>query len=184
MEDNTNIVTVEPVETNKDLKQFIYLPSQIYKGDSIWVPPMWSSEYKEYRDKKNAVLAHSHYQLYLAFMNGKAVGRIIVYIDFNFNNFYKTQTGFFGAFESIDNPVAGESLLQKAESWLSSKGMTSVRGPIDPVAEKWGFVIDGYEQDQILRIWRIRLQETVAEIAGEGEIHPSFSGWKLVERDQ
>jgi hypothetical protein len=41
-----------------------------------------------------------------------------------------------------------------------------------------------FEQDQKLRIWRIRLQETVAEIAGEEGKHPSFSGWKLVERDQ
>jgi hypothetical protein len=41
-----------------------------------------------------------------------------------------------------------------------------------------------FEQDQILRIWRIRLQETVAEIAGEDETHPSFSGWKVIERDQ
>jgi len=27
--------------------------------------------------------------------------------------------------------------------------MISIRGPIDPVAEKWGFVIDGYDKDQI-----------------------------------
>jgi hypothetical protein len=41
-----------------------------------------------------------------------------------------------------------------------------------------------YEQDQVLRIWRIRLGETVAEITGEAEKHPSFSGWILIERDQ
>jgi hypothetical protein len=41
-----------------------------------------------------------------------------------------------------------------------------------------------YEQDQILRIWRIRLEETVAEITGEEDKHPSFSGWILIERDQ
>jgi hypothetical protein len=41
-----------------------------------------------------------------------------------------------------------------------------------------------YEQDQKLMIWRIRLQETVAEITGEDEKHPSFSGWILIERDQ
>jgi hypothetical protein len=41
-----------------------------------------------------------------------------------------------------------------------------------------------YEQDQFLRIWRIRLGETVAEITGEEEIHPSFSGWILIEKDQ
>ncbi|MCK5152801.1 MAG: hypothetical protein KAQ93_00455 [Spirochaetales bacterium] len=144
-----NSVTIKPVITNKDLKKFIYLPLQIYEADSVWVPPMWSSEYKEYRDKKNAVLEHSDYQLFLAYIDERVVGRVIVYIDYNFNKFYKTQTGFFGAFESVNNPDVGASLLQKAEKWLADKSMTSVRGPIDPVAEKWGFVIDGYDQDQI-----------------------------------
>ena len=41
-----------------------------------------------------------------------------------------------------------------------------------------------YEQDQVLRIWQIRLQETVAEITGEEDQHPSFSGWIIIEREQ
>jgi GNAT superfamily N-acetyltransferase len=144
-----NRVTVKSVKNNRDLKKFIYLPLKIYEDDSVWVPPMWSSEYKEYRDGKNAVLAHSDYQLFLAYLDGKTVGRIIVYIDYNFNKFYETQTGFFGAFESINDPDVAKSLLQKAETWLAEKGMISVRGPIDPVAEKWGFVSEGFEKDQI-----------------------------------
>lgn len=144
-----NKISIKTVKKNIELKQFIYLPLQIYKGDSVWVPPMWSSEYTEYRDNKNAVLAHSDYQLFLAYVDERVSGRIIVYIDHNFNKFYKTQTGFFGAFESVNNPSVGEALLQEAETWLAGKGMNTVRGPIDPVAEKWGLVIDGYDQDQI-----------------------------------
>ena len=41
-----------------------------------------------------------------------------------------------------------------------------------------------YEQDQVLRIWQVRLLETVAEVIGEEEIHPSFSGWITIERDR
>jgi hypothetical protein len=41
-----------------------------------------------------------------------------------------------------------------------------------------------YEQDSILNIWQVRLQETIAEIAGEDNSFPSFSGWTIVERDQ
>ena len=117
-----NRIIIKSVKTNNDLKQFVYLPKQIYKGDSVWIPPLWFSEYKEYRDKKNAVLEHSDYELFLAFINGNPVGRIIVYIDYNFNKFYKTQTGFFGAFESINNSAVGESLLKEAETWLAEKG--------------------------------------------------------------
>jgi hypothetical protein len=41
-----------------------------------------------------------------------------------------------------------------------------------------------YEQDQVLRIWQVRLLETVAEVIGEEGIHPSFSGWITIERDR
>jgi hypothetical protein len=41
-----------------------------------------------------------------------------------------------------------------------------------------------FEQDQILKIWRIRLQEIVAEIPGDEENPTSFAGWILIERIQ
>lgn len=41
-----------------------------------------------------------------------------------------------------------------------------------------------YTQDQALKIWRVRLQETVAEITGDEDRHPTYSGWILVEGEQ
>jgi hypothetical protein len=41
-----------------------------------------------------------------------------------------------------------------------------------------------YEQDQALKLWRIRLGETVAEITAEEESRPSFSGWIEIDRSQ
>jgi Tol biopolymer transport system component len=41
-----------------------------------------------------------------------------------------------------------------------------------------------YEQDQILKIWQLRLLETIAEITGEEGSFPSFAGWIFIEGDQ
>ena len=41
-----------------------------------------------------------------------------------------------------------------------------------------------FEQEQVLKIWRVRLQEAVAEVAGEENKFPSFAGWIFKERDQ
>jgi WD40 repeat protein len=41
-----------------------------------------------------------------------------------------------------------------------------------------------FEQEQVLKIWRVRLQEIVAEIAGKDDKHPSFAGWIFIERNQ
>jgi len=51
---------------------------------------------------------------------------------------------FFGAFDCIDDPAAGAILVETAEKWAIEKGMDTIRGPIHPVAENWGFVYDGY----------------------------------------
>lgn len=150
MENSIHGLKTIPVRTKKEFKEFVYLPLKIYKNDPVWVPPLWSEEYSEYRRGENAVLAHSDYQLFLAVRDNKTVGRVIVYIDYNFNKFYQSKTGFFGAFECSEDFYAGEALLEKTEQWLTGKGMDTIRGPIDPVAEKWGFVVDGYDMDQVL----------------------------------
>ena len=71
--------------------------------------------------------------------------RTIAYIDHNFNRFYQTKIGFFGAFECIDDAGAASLLISAAEDWLAAHGMDAVRGPIHPVAENWGFVYQGYD---------------------------------------
>jgi hypothetical protein len=41
-----------------------------------------------------------------------------------------------------------------------------------------------YTQNLGLKVWRVRLQETVAEITGEEDRQPTYSGWIVVESDQ
>jgi hypothetical protein len=81
--------------------------------------------------------------------NGNAVGRTLAYIDFNHNKYYNTAIGFFGAFECIDNELAANLLVNAAENWLKAKGMHTIRGPIHPVAENWGFLLEDYDTPPI-----------------------------------
>jgi GNAT superfamily N-acetyltransferase len=64
-------------------------------------------------------------------------------VDRSFNDFYKSATGFFGSFESEDAEAA-DALLAETEAWLASRGMNAVRGPINPVSECWGFLLEGH----------------------------------------
>ncbi len=34
------MIKIKPVETKKELKQFIMLPFELYKNDPNWVPPL------------------------------------------------------------------------------------------------------------------------------------------------
>ncbi|MBN1623452.1 MAG: hypothetical protein JW903_03705 [Clostridia bacterium] len=134
------------VTTKKHMKDFVRLPARLHSKSPYYVPPMWMDENNAYYGKKNPILSNSDFVLFLVYDEKQnAIGRTIVYIDFNHNKFYKAKIGFFGAFECIDDSNAADMLIEAAEEWVLQRGMSSLRGPIHPVAENWGFVLDGYD---------------------------------------
>lgn len=140
---------IRKVGTRKELRSFIDLPRRLYRNDPYWVPPLWKEERSEYGRGKNVILSHSDYILFIALHEGRVAGRAVAYVDHNFNNFYRSSIGFFGSFECIDNFDLARALLTRVEDWLQDQGMSSVRGPINPVAESWGFLYSGFDSSPI-----------------------------------
>jgi ribosomal protein S18 acetylase RimI-like enzyme len=138
-------LTVREVRTAADMRRFVFLPRELYRDDPNWAPPIWADERRAYTARKNAVLSHSDFTLLLAVEEGRVAGRSLVYVDHNFNAFYKARTGFFGAFECVENFAVARALDAATERWLAARGMDRVRGPIHPVAESWGFLKEGFD---------------------------------------
>ncbi len=134
------------VKDRKQMRAFVRVPHTIHGKNPCYVPPIWMDENKAYTGKNNPILKNSDFELFLALDDdGVPVGRTIAYIDFTFNRYYDVRMGFFGAFECTDDAQAAGLLIEAAESWLREKGMKTIRGPIHPVAENWGFVCMGYD---------------------------------------
>jgi GNAT superfamily N-acetyltransferase len=140
---------VHEVCTAADMRRFVYFPRDLYRTDPCWAPPLWMDERRAYSARTNAILAHSDYALILAEDAGRVVGRSLVYVDHAFNAWYGTRTGFFGAFECVEDFGAARALDEAAVSWLRARGMDRVRGPIHPVAESWGFLLDGFDMPPV-----------------------------------
>lgn len=141
---------VREVRSKQEMRDFVRLPQIIFKNHPCYIPPLWMDEQKGYQAKDNPILANADFALLLVMDDAyKPVARAVVYIDHPFNQFYRSRIGFFGAFDCIDNDQAARTLIQACEAWLSAKGMTAIRGPINPVAENWGFVLDGGERQPV-----------------------------------
>jgi GNAT superfamily N-acetyltransferase len=136
---------VREVRSAADMREFVFFPRTLYRNDPLWAPPIWADERKAYSAKTNAILSHSDYTLLLAEDGAGVIGRSLVYVDRNFNAYYKASTGFFGAFECVEDFTAAQALDDAAGEWLSGRGMDRVRGPIHPVAESWGFLERGFD---------------------------------------
>jgi GNAT superfamily N-acetyltransferase len=137
-------ILVEQVRTRRQLREFVFLPERLYRGSPLWAPPLWSEE-RETFSARNPILAHSDWRLFLARREGRAVGRILAYVDHAFNDYYGSSTGLFGSFECEKDPEAARKLFREAEGWLRGQGMNTVRGPINPVSECWGFLYEGFD---------------------------------------
>ena len=138
-------VTVTPVSGRHDLDAFIKLPFRLYEDDPNWVPPLLYLERQRFAPKTNPFLQHADHQLFLARRDGKVVGRISAQVDHEHNRFHQDRTGFFGFFESEDEPETARALLDAAEDWLRARDMEAVRGPLSfSINQEVGLLIDGF----------------------------------------
>ena len=80
-------IKIKIVDTQKEQRIFIYLPEKIHEHHENWVPPIYSDERKFYDPKYNKSLLSSDTVLFLAYINGKPVGRIMGIINRKYNSF-------------------------------------------------------------------------------------------------
>jgi GNAT superfamily N-acetyltransferase len=138
------------VNTRREVNKFIYMPYKLFKADEHWIPPLLLDQKNIFNPRKNNLLQHCDYQLFILKECNQIIGRIAVYINLDYNAYWKEKTGFFGHYECIDQPEASRILLETAQTWLQKRGMTLLRGPWNFVSQDFGLIIDGFELPPVI----------------------------------
>ena len=142
---------VRPVSNKRDLKAFLDLPFRLYRDDPLWVPPMRSSLSSEFDPSKNPFLAHCDYRLFLLERGGEVVGRIAALVDRLAVEGWGEKIGMFAYFEcGKDDGEGAAALLGAATSWLSQRGMKTMRGPWSFVSQEWGLLVEGFDPEPVV----------------------------------
>jgi hypothetical protein len=140
-------VSVRPVLTKHDQKQFLDVPFALYGKGSNWVAPLYFERFEHLDPKKNPYFSHAEVQLFLAEVNGKPVGRISAQICRLHLERYRDATGQFGFLEAPDDPQVFAALFDVAQNWLRSRGMKHVRGPFNfSINDEAGLLIKGFDR--------------------------------------
>jgi len=141
-------VVVRPVRSRRDRKAFIQFPFDLFKGCDVWVPPLRMDVAKLINPKKNAFFEHGDMQLFLAEdQRGTVVGRIAGIRNGMHLEKYNDQVGFFGFFDTINDPAVAKALLDAAADWLKGQGLTAMRGPTNPsMNDVAGLLVDGFDK--------------------------------------
>jgi hypothetical protein len=140
------MLKLKAVETKADWDAFFGLPWKIYRGDPHWVPPLRIAVRDLLDVTKNPFFKHASMHPMLALRGDEVVGRIVGVIDDNHNKFHGEKTVFFGFLELVDDQALCNRLLDEVARWGRSKGMTLMRGPMNPSTNhECGLLVEGFD---------------------------------------
>jgi hypothetical protein len=138
-----NIITVE---RESEWKDFIDLPWRIYAAYPKWVPPLKKDVRRLLDPAKHPFWESAERVLFLARRGSDKVGRIAGIIDRRYNQFHGEKMGIWGFFECADDQEAAAALFSSVETWARQKGMTFLRGPLNPSTNyELGLLIEGFD---------------------------------------
>ena len=145
-------VTVRTVSSRRDRRRFQRLPWTIYSPpgaprDPNWVPPMLAQERQLLGWGHHPFFENAEIISLLAERRGQTLGRLAVLVNHVHNRKYSEQRGFFGFFECVNDAEVARALFDTGETWLRERGMTAVRGPVNPSLNyTCGLLIDGFDR--------------------------------------
>ncbi|MGE5528285.1 MAG: GNAT family N-acetyltransferase [Patescibacteria group bacterium] len=146
------MIVIKPVVSARDKRVFINLPWQLYRGDKNWVPPLKMDMRSTLDPKKNALLRLGPHQYFLAYRDGKPVGRIGVGIDRHLNEVKGFKAGYLTLFESVEDYEVSKALFDAGCVWLKAHGAEFVTGPQSPSNgdDYRGLLLQGYDSPPVL----------------------------------
>jgi GNAT superfamily N-acetyltransferase len=143
---DTSRVTVVPVMSRSQQRQFINYAWQHYAGDPNWVPPLLHEHRGLLGYRRHPFYDDAEGQTFLAICDGRVCGRVAALVNHAHNRRFNEKRGFFGFFESVDDQAVASALFDAARGWLAARGMTELRGPCNPSLNyELGLLIDGFE---------------------------------------
>lgn len=141
------MVEIVKVQTKKQLNEFIKFPFMLYKDCPYWVPPLISDEKFTLDKEKNPAFENSEAEYWLAYKDGKLVGRIAGIISYSYIKKWGNPYARFGWIDFIDDMEVSKALLDTVENWAREKGLKAVHGPLGFTdLDKEGMIIEGFDE--------------------------------------
>lgn len=140
-------IEIKKVESRRDLCKFIDFHNELYKGNPYHVPNLYFDEMNTFRKDKNAAFDFCEAEYFMAYRDGKVVGRVAAIINHSANKKWERDSVRFGWIDFVDDIEVSKALLKAVEDYGKSKGMKEIVGPLgftdmDPE----GMLLYGYDQ--------------------------------------
>lgn len=142
------MIEIKQIKPTKDnLKKFTQYQIDLYDGNPYFVPPLVSDDVATLSPEVNPAFDFCDAAYFMAYRDGKPVGRIAAMINRQVNEKSKSKLARFGFIDFIDDPEVSGALLKAAEDWGRSMGMDKIIGPLGFTdLDHEGMLVGGFDE--------------------------------------
>ena len=123
-------ITIVPVETRRQMNQFIDFTLNLYHDCPYYVPELAFDTRATLDPKKNPAFEFSEAQPMLALKDGKVAGRVVALINQRVNEKWQHKIVRFGWIDFIEDYDVCKALLDAVCAWGKERGMDRLEGPM------------------------------------------------------
>ncbi len=140
-------VNIVKVENNRLLKRFVRFPCELYKGNPYYVPELYGDAMYTLRKDRNAAFEFCDADYFLAYKDGKLVGRIAAIVNNRANEKWGVKAARFGWVDFIDDVEVVDALFATVEKWARERGLVEIQGPLGFTdLDREGMLIEGFDR--------------------------------------
>ena len=141
------MIEIKEVSNKSMLKKFIDFPTKLYKNSPYFTPYLFEDEIANLEPGKNPASKYCDFKLFMAYKDGKLVGRICGIINHFSNTKYNQKRVRFNRIDMIDDIEVTKALIKAVENFGKEHGMTEINGPLGySDQDKEGMLIKGFDQ--------------------------------------
>lgn len=142
------MIEVKQISSKRDKKKFFKFVIDLYRDNPHACCNLYADEFAEFDPEINDAFRFADCKMFLAYKDGKIVGRIAGIWHRGVNEKFGYKQLRFTRFDVIDDFEVTKALFAELFKWAKELGMTEIIGPMSfSDMNEEGMLIDGFDRD-------------------------------------
>ncbi len=140
------MVEIREVINGRERKLFADFPNKFYRNVEQFVPGFLSDDISDWDPDKNPATEYCEFKAFLAYKDGKLVGRIGAILSHKSNEKWNYNRMRFSCVDFIDDYEVSKALFGAVEKYAREKGCDAVHGPLGfSDLDREGMLVEGFD---------------------------------------
>lgn len=141
------MVEVRQVKSRSELKKFVNFPNVLYRDVPQYIPAVLGDDLSDWNPRKNPAFSYCEAKCWLAWRDGKIVGRVGAILSRRANEKWGVNRMRFTQADFIDDYEVSAALFRAVEDFAREVGCDEVHGPLGFTdLDREGMLVEGFDR--------------------------------------